>query len=97
MSASLKASSNRERPFDLPVGLPLTPGTQRCGFPGLNDVSGLPDLPGSNLFFFDMFRVHNLSTIGLETDYLRSGIFQELHYCTDEHPKALHELEYVFP
>src|SRR5580658_10345791 len=50
MSASLNASSNPARYRDLPAGLPLTPGAHRCGLPGLNIVSRLPDCPGLNLF-----------------------------------------------
>ena len=50
MSASLNASSNPARYRDLPAGLPLAPGAHRCGLPGLNIVSLLPDCPGLNLF-----------------------------------------------
>src|SRR5713101_7385136 len=61
MSASLNASSKCARFFDLPLGLPLTPETQRCGLPALNDVAGLPDLPGWNWFVFVILKSLNVA------------------------------------
>src|SRR5579863_3519592 len=60
--ASLKRSSNCERYFDLPAGLPLTPGPQRCGLPALNCVSGLPDRPGFNFVSFSKWTSTDVET-----------------------------------
>jgi len=48
--ASLKASSNSRRRFDLPAGFP------DC--PGLHLVTSLPDIPGLNLLFLFVMRVY---------------------------------------